>query len=176
VRNWNTVTTMTATSSRLAVMLIFVATSGASLATDQDDVAAVIHRYAEFQESGEWIAQGGLMLPDRVGVWDESVHLDNTQLEMSRQQAGLNTYLKRYPGLKFHVELSDLQIRVWDDVAVATFHMHTDRIIPPGLSTEQRNELSGKLPIKLSCQTLVKRGGTWKIAATVVSFIKDREP
>lgn len=143
-------------------------------AREEDDVAAVVHRYGEYAQSGDMIAQGRLMLADRVGVWDDVVHLEDTRQEMARQQAAMDKYFARNPGVKFKVDIDDLHVRVWEGTAVATFYMRTSLIKPGSPSIPGGAEPVNKSVAKLICQTLVKRDGAWKIAATAVSFLKEK--
>jgi hypothetical protein len=159
-----------------AILVALVIPPCMARAGERQDVASVVQRYARDDASGALVAQGKLMMPDRVGIWGGARHSAPVKEEMLQQQLKWIELLARFPGLKLEVTIRDLQIRQWGDTAVATFYLVTRRIIPAAMPPDRVAELTAKPPVvKLCSHTLIKRNGTWKIAATAVLYL-DRYP
>lgn len=90
--------------------------------------------------------------------------------ELRQQMLKTQSFNAQYPGIGLKVSITDLDIRLWGDTAVATFKMHTSRVLPASLPAADREKLSTPVPVKLFAHTLIKRDGAWRIAVTAMQF------
>lgn len=155
--------------SRILVCLA-IGLAGVAQADDRADIAAVVEKYGMYQESGDLVAQSRLMMDDRVGLWDGILRSRPALEELQQQMRKTQAFNAHYPGLGLRVVITGLDIRLWGDTAVATFQMHTSRVLPAGLPAADRDKLSIPVPVKLFVHTLTKHGGAWRIAATAMQF------
>ena len=137
-------------------------------AGDREDIEALIKRYSELEDATDMATQSQMMTADRtwVGIGGRKT---NNPMWLDVQQANMDNFRQRFPGVEVKREVRNLHVRLMGKVAVATFHWYANRIIPGDLPLDKVKQLG--LPPVPSTHThvLTKEGNTWKIAHTHVS-------
>ena len=157
--------------SALAVMLIGM--TNPVQAGDKEDIEALIKRYTELEDASDMMAQSQMMIADRTWVGVGGRKTDNA-MWLDVQQAYMDNFQKRYPGVEVRREVRNLQIRLMGNVAVATFHWYSNRIIPADLPSEKVKMLGLPAVPATWTQVWTKEGNTWKIAHTHSSPLYSR--
>jgi hypothetical protein len=141
--------------------------AGPAFAGDREDVIARINEYMAYEESGDLVAQGGLMLDERSMVYPGGRTQGNNREGMAQQQAAQDAFAAEFPGVRYTFELRDVQAQVWNaDSALAIFESVPTRIVPPSLPADKVAKLgTPKIPLIVAVM-LVKQQGAWKIAHT----------
>jgi len=155
--------------------LILLLGAGDAQAGDREDVLARISEYMEYEQRGDLIAQGRLMLDERSMVYPGGRAHGNNREGMLRQQAEQDAFAVAFPGVRYAFELHDVDAQVWNgDSALVTFDSVPTRIVPASLPPEAVAKLGApKIPLIVAVM-LVKQEGVWKIAHT--TFVpRDKE-
>ncbi|MBL8257372.1 MAG: hypothetical protein JNJ62_12285 [Pseudoxanthomonas mexicana] len=141
--------------------------AGSAHAGDREDVLARITEYMAYEESGNLVAQGELMLDERSMVYPGGRSQGNNREGMAQQQAAQDAFAAEFPGVHYAFELRDVEVQVWNaDSALAMFETVPTRIVPPSLPPEKVAKLGApKIPLIVAVM-LVKHQGAWKIAHT----------
>lgn len=141
--------------------------AGPVQAGDREDVLARIAEYMAYEESGNLIAQGGLMLDERSMVYPGGRTQGNNREGMAQQQAAQDAFTAEFPGVRYAFEQRDVNVQVWNgDSALVVFDSLPTRIVPPSLPPETVAKLGApKVPLIVAAM-LVKQHGAWKIAHT----------
>lgn len=157
----------------LGALLLVVA--GHAHAGDREDVLARITEYMAYEQSGDLVAQGELMLDERSMVYPGGRMHGNNREGMRRQQADQDAFAAKFPGVHYTFELRNVDVQVWNaDSALVTFDSVPTRIVPASLPKEDVAKLGQpKIPLIVAAM-LVKQQGAWKIAHT--TFVpRDKE-
>jgi ketosteroid isomerase-like protein len=157
--------------SALAVM--FIGMTNPVQAGDKEDIEALIKQYTELEDANDMAAQSQLMTADRTWVGFNGRKTDNAAW-MDLQQVNRDNFEKKFPGVEFRREVRNLQVRLMGNVAVATFHWYSNRIIPADLSSEKVKMLGLPAVPATWTQVWTKEGNTWKIAHTHSSPLYSR--
>lgn len=150
----------------LGVVLLLLV-GGHAQAGDREDVLARINEYMAYEQSGNLIAQGALMLDERSMVYPGGRTHGNNREGMQRQQADQDAFAAKFPGVHYTFELRDVDVKVWNaDSALVTFDSIPTRIVPASLPPDDVAKLGpSKVPLIVAAM-LVKQQGVWKIAHT----------
>ncbi|PZQ33022.1 MAG: hypothetical protein DI562_02385 [Stenotrophomonas acidaminiphila] len=148
-----------------AMLLLLVA--GHAQAGDREDVLARINEYMAYEQSGDMVAQGRLMLDKRSMVYPGGRAHGNNREGMQRQQADQDAFAAEFPGVRYEFELRDVDAQVWNgDSALVTFSSFPTRVVPASLPPDKVARLGkAKIPLIVAVM-LVKQQGDWKIAHT----------
>ena len=142
----------------LSLLLISVP----SLASDKDDVMAVIQRYAALE--GDLEAQGALIRDDRVQIaptrWTDNASYMAWQAKEREHREKLNG-----GPAEMIVDVESPVVRVFGNAAVVSF-VRRQMILPPGHPPVDTSPLWQTV-------VLAKERGEWKIAHTHVSPVGD---
>jgi len=152
-----------------ALAFIVLAWSNAGLADDRQDIERIVDEYRRYEESGDMIAQGQLMTDDRVMMYVGGLFKGDNRELMRDQQASMDEFRERFPGVRYDMEIRNLEIRSWGSAALVTFESLPKRIVPDSLPAERLKELGAAKTPLLVAHVLVKQDGAWKIAFT--SFV-----
>lgn len=164
--------------ARLSVPLVTFAalcSSGAAWAGDKEDVMAVIHKYIQYEEQGDMIAQGKLMTNDRSMVYVGGRLTGDNRKLMQEQQDEETQHKKEFPGVHYKVEIKDLQMQLYNgDSALVICDWYPTRVVPAALPPETVKKLGpAKTPLIVALM-LVKQQGDWKIASS--TFVAKEKP
>ena len=128
-------------------------------ADDEDDVMAVIHRWASLEQDLE--AQAALVREDRVQIGGGVRQTDQSQ-NLAVQLMNYNAMVEAMggePGMIVRIETP--LVRIYGDVAVASF-VRLFNLVPPGDRPQQ-------VSAAWFSMVLVKEDNSWKIAHHHVS-------
>ena len=162
-------------SSLLVSALVIVGTSGLARAGDREDVMAVIEKYCQYEESGDMIAQGGLMTDDRSMVYVGGRVTGNNHQAMQEQQDYEDAHKKKFPGVHYEIEIKNEVVQLYNgDAALVTLEWYPTRVVPASLPPEKVKALEpAKTPLIVAL-LLVKQGTAWKIASS--TFVPRDKP
>ena len=133
-----------------------------TFADDMDDVRSVIHQYGVLED--DLAAQAGLMRSDRIHIANGNRQTDQARNAMI--QIANRTRQEELNGgeTKFITSIEDVEISIFDDVAIASFKQWWN-ILP----ANQANTVGAPQWVTL---VLVKEGSSWLIKHTHQSQVR----
>ena len=150
-----------------AAPLLGMALAPVALASDEDDVRAVIAEYVA-TETSDLSDQAKLMTDDRVYISGGVRTTDNVS-NMEGQIAGQNLIREVDPDRKTIVSVEDVLVRVYGDAATASFYRFWTVI--PGADVLRAGGNPQGPPDQVVTLVLAKMGRDWKIVHTHQSLM-----
>lgn len=133
---------------------------------DLDAIHALLREYRATQDSGDLLAQGRLMTPDRVWIGPNGERRTDNAENMRVQQAEADVQKQEVPGLRRFTMDRDVLIRFHGEgrVAVASFYRTAVVVPPPGTPQQLRERYGGYR--ETGTLVLEKQAAGWKIVHT----------
>lgn len=151
----------TITSKLLLVAALLTFCTPAALADDEDDVRAVIAQYVA-TETTDLAKQATLMTDDREYI-SGGFRTTNNVANMRGQIAAQKRNQAMDPNTQAIVTIEDLHVRMYDDVATASFYRFFNVILSAEAIAAGR---TANPPRQIVSMVLAKVGNNWKIVQT----------